>query len=97
LKKGFLTEGLWKYSRHPNCASEQGIWISFYFFGVAASGQWINITLSGSLLLVLLFMGSTQLTESISSEKYPGYALYRKDIPRFIPRIINSSKSKPDL
>jgi steroid 5-alpha reductase family enzyme len=94
LEKGFLTEGLWRYSRHPNCASEQAIWISFYFFGVAASGQWINITLSGSLLLVLLFMGSTQLTESISSEKYPDYADYQKEVPRFIPAIFSTRRNK---
>jgi len=97
LKKGFLTEGLWRYARHPNFISEQAIWICFYFFGVAASGQWLNITITGPVLLILIFIGSSQLTESISSRKYPDYALYRKEIPRFIPRIINSSKSKPDL
>jgi steroid 5-alpha reductase family enzyme len=87
LKKGFLAEGLWRYARHPNFASEQGIWISFYFFGVAASGKWINFTAAGCLLLVLLFMGSTKLTEGISSRKYPEYAHYRKEVPKFIPRI----------
>ncbi|MCJ7449289.1 MAG: DUF1295 domain-containing protein [Bacteroidales bacterium] len=90
LKRGFLTEGLWRYIRHPNFASEQGIWISFYFFGVAASGQWINWTLIGPVLLVLLFLGSTNLTERISSEKYPGYSDYRKSVPKFIPRVFRS-------
>jgi steroid 5-alpha reductase family enzyme len=88
LKKGFLSEGLWSYVRHPNFLAEQCIWISFYFFGIAATGRWINWTLAGPLLLILLFLGSTQLTESISSEKYPGYADYRKDVPKFIPRLI---------
>lgn len=88
LKKGFMTEGFWKYSRHPNFAAEQAIWICFYFFGVAASGKWINITLAGPILLVLLFIGSSQLTESISGGKYPDYAEYKKSVPRFIPRFI---------
>ncbi len=48
LKKGFMTEGFWKYVRHPNFASEQAIWICFYFFGVAASGHWINLTINGT-------------------------------------------------
>jgi steroid 5-alpha reductase family enzyme len=87
LKKGFLTEGLWKYARHPNFAAEQAIWISFYFFGVAASGKWINFTIIGPLLLVLLFIGSSQLTESISSSKYPEYEVYRQVVPRFFPRL----------
>jgi len=87
LRKGFLTEGLWKYVRHPNFASEQAIWISFYLFGVAASGNWINFTLVGPVLLVLLFIGSSIMTEKISSSKYPGYSTYQKEVPKFIPRI----------
>lgn len=85
LKKGFLTEGLWRYVRHPNFVSEQAIWISFYFFGVAVSGQWINPTIAGPVLLVLMFIGSTQLTEGISCEKYPDYADYKKNVPKFLP------------
>jgi steroid 5-alpha reductase family enzyme len=88
LKKGFLTEGLWRYGRHPNFTSEQAIWICFYFFGVAASGEWFNINLAGPVLLILVFIGSSQLTESISSKKYPGYTVYQKEVPKFIPRIL---------
>jgi steroid 5-alpha reductase family enzyme len=87
LSRGFLSEGLWKFARHPNFTSEQAIWICFYFFGVTASGLWINITLAGPVLLTLIFIGSSRLTESISSKKYPGYASYRKEVPIFIPRI----------
>jgi steroid 5-alpha reductase family enzyme len=87
IRKGFLTEGLWKYSRHPNFASEQAIWISFYLFGVAASGKWINFTLAGPVLLVVLFIGSSVMTENISSSKYPEYSVYQKQVPKFIPRI----------
>jgi steroid 5-alpha reductase family enzyme len=92
IKKGFMTQGAWKYVRHPNFASEQLIWISFYLFGVAASGQWINYTLAGPLLLVLLFAGSSRLTESISSRKYPEYAVYQKVVPKFIPLKFSRSK-----
>ena len=90
LKNGFLSEGLWCFVRHPNFVSEQAIWISFYFFGVAASGEWINWTIAGPVLLVLLFLGSTELTERISSEKYPEYANYKKEVPKFIPRIFRA-------
>lgn len=92
IKKGFMTQGAWKYVRHPNFASEQLIWISFYLFGVAASGQWINYTLAGPLLLVLLFAGSSRLTESISSRKYPEYTVYQKEVPSFIPFKFSRSK-----
>jgi steroid 5-alpha reductase family enzyme len=88
LSKGFMTEGLWKYVRHPNFTSEQAIWVCFYFFGVAASGKWLNITILGPVLLIIIFAGSSRLTENISKEKYPEYTAYQKEVSRFIPRII---------
>lgn len=96
LRAGFFRQGLWKYSRHPNFACEQGVWISFYFFGVAASGQWINYTIAGPVLLVLLFIGSSQLTENISSSKYPEYVAYQKSVPKFLPRIFNQKNQGSD-
>jgi steroid 5-alpha reductase family enzyme len=92
LRKGFLTEGMWRFARHPNFACEQAVWITFYLFGVSASGNWLNPTLAGPVLLVLLFQGSTYFTESISSAKYPGYAAYQKIVPKFIPRLFTSRK-----
>jgi len=85
LQKGFVHSGLWSMVRHPNYAAEQAIWIVFYFFSVAATGVWINWSVMGAILLVLLFLGSSSFSESISSGKYPHYAEYRKRVPRFIP------------
>jgi steroid 5-alpha reductase family enzyme len=87
LQKGFVHTGLWGRMRHPNYAAEQGIWIVFYFFSVAASGVWINWSVMGAILLVLLFWGSSNFSESISTGKYPGYSDYQKRVPRFIPFI----------
>jgi steroid 5-alpha reductase family enzyme len=94
IREGFLSEGLWSYVRHPNFISEQGIWISFYLFGVASSGRWFNWTVIGPFLLVLLFRGSTTLTESISSKKYPAYSEYKKDVSEFIPHLFRSLNKK---
>lgn len=73
---GFTHTGFWDYMRHPNYAAEQSIWISFYFFSVIATGHWINWSIPGALLLVLLFVRSSDFSESISKEKYPKYELY---------------------
>jgi steroid 5-alpha reductase family enzyme len=89
INQGFLSEGLWRYVRHPNYASEQAIWISFYLFGAASCGKWINWTITGPLLLILLFLGSTEFTERINIDKYPGYARYKKEVPKFFPRLFN--------
>ena len=61
-------------------------------WGIRLSFKWLNWTLAGSLLLVLLFLGSTALTERISSSKYRGYADYKKDVPKYFPRIFRTFK-----
>lgn len=85
--KGFLDSGLWAYSRHPNYFGEQGVWISFYLFSVSASGQWINWSIAGCLLLIVLFQGSSDFSEEISSSKYTEYNQYKKRVSRFFPII----------
>lgn len=82
---GFVSTGLWGIVRHPNYAMEQSIWIVFYFFSVVATGEWINWSIAGCVLLVILFKGSSDFSEDISAEKYPEYKEYQKRVPRFIP------------
>ena len=83
--RGFLTTGLFSLSRHPNFAAEQTIWVAFYLFSVAASGQWVNWTAIGPALLILLFQGSTAFTEEITARKYPAYADYQRTVSRLVP------------
>ncbi len=85
FKKGFLDSGLWAYCRHPNYFAEQAIWVCFYLFGIAACGQWFNWSIAGSLLLIVMFQGSSNFSEEISAGKYPDYKDYQKRVPRFIP------------
>jgi steroid 5-alpha reductase family enzyme len=87
LKKGFPDKGLWALSRHPNYLAEQAIWVCFYLFSIAASGQWFNWSIAGCLLLIVLFQGSSAFSEEISAGKYPDYADYQKKVPKFLPFI----------
>jgi steroid 5-alpha reductase family enzyme len=82
---GFVRSGLWSLVRHPNYAMEQAIWIVFYGFSVIATGEWVNWSMAGCVLLVILFKGSSDFSESISEAKYPEYKEYQKTVPRFIP------------
>ena len=81
--RGFNTEKLWAYSRHPNYLGEQGIWCSMYLFSVAAGIGVCNWSLIGALLLIMLFLGSSSFAEEISSSKYPEYARYQENVSRF--------------
>lgn len=85
-KKGFIDTGLWSFARHPNYLGEQMMWLSVYIFGIAATGQWLNWTIGGIFLLVLLFRGSSDFSESISAEKYPEYKEYMNRVGRFFPK-----------
>ena len=82
---GFTHTGLWAYMRHPNYMAEQSIWIVFYFFSVNATGYWVNWSIAGCLLLILLFKGSSDFSESISLKKYPLYERYVSDVGRYLP------------
>jgi steroid 5-alpha reductase family enzyme len=85
--KGFVDTGLWSKMRHPNYFAEQSIWLVFYLCSVAASGRWLNWSVMGIILLLLLFQGSSDFSEKISAEKYPAYKDYLKRVPRFLPKL----------
>lgn len=83
--KGFNTVGLWRFSRHPNYFAEQSIWISFYIFSIGAGVGIFNWSLIGGLLLIVLFIGSSNFAEEISASKYPLYAQHCKTVSKFFP------------
>ena len=84
--QGFISSGLWAKVRHPNYACEQSNWIVFYLFSVAATGRWINWSMVGCVLLVILFQSSADFSENISTGKYPDYKDYQKRVPKFFPK-----------
>jgi steroid 5-alpha reductase family enzyme len=93
LSPGFLTTGLFRYSRHPNFFFEQAQWWVFYAIGATAAvasgagflGGALNWTIVGPALLTGLFIGSTIFTESISASRYPEYAQYRRTTSMIVP------------
>ncbi|KAH9943722.1 DUF1295-domain-containing protein [Amylocystis lapponica] len=96
-KRGFVTRGLWAWSRHPNFLCEQSFWILITLFPLLAPESpdlpalsLDSITplwpLSPALVLCWLFFSSTIFTESISLSKYPeGYARYQQRVSMFVP------------
>ena len=43
-------------------------------------------------VITVLFIGSSIMTENISSGKYPEYQTYQKEVPKFIPGIYRIRK-----
>jgi steroid 5-alpha reductase family enzyme len=87
LDRGFNTTGLWKFSRHPNFAAEQTIWVTLYVWAAYTTGSWWNWTVAGPIAYLSVFAGSIPLTEYISAGKYPEYKLYQQRVGRCLPSI----------
>jgi len=96
-KRGFVTRGLWGWSRHPNFFCEQSFWVLINLFPVLAPEfpklpptAFDVITpfwpIAPAVVLCCLFLASTIYTESISITKYPeGYKAYQQRVSMFIP------------
>ena len=82
---GFLRNGLFRFSRHPNFFFEQAQWWVIFCFGAIGAGSVLQPTILGAVLLTLLFVGSTRFTESISASKYPEYASYQATTSAIVP------------
>jgi steroid 5-alpha reductase family enzyme len=85
LDRGFNTTGLFRWSRHPNFAAEQSIWVLVYQWSCFASESFYNWTVLGAISYLILFQSSTIFTESVSNGKYPEYKEYQKQVAMFVP------------
>jgi len=85
VKNGFLTHGLFRFSRHPNYFGELGFWWAVWLMALSVTGDFIQSGFFGPIMLTLLFIGSTIFTESITGGKYPEYKNYQKRTSAIIP------------
>ncbi|CAK9080223.1 unnamed protein product [Durusdinium trenchii] len=85
---GFIQSGLWAWSRHPNYFCEVTMWWAFYLFSIPATGEMLNWTIWGAVFLTGLFLlpgASLDITEALSSSKYPEYRNYQKRVSKYFP------------
>jgi protein-S-isoprenylcysteine O-methyltransferase Ste14 len=104
LDRGFLETGLWSWSRHPNFAAEQAIWVALYQWSCLVTQTFYNWTAIGAVSYFLLFQASTWFTELISAKKYPQYKEYQHRVGMFLPRLpkdlpgdFSDEKAKPKV
>lgn len=85
VRQGFMSKGLFSWSRHPNYFGELSFWWLLYICVGILTGNLLNFSIIGPVLLTLLFIGSTRFTESITASKYPEYAEYQKQTSAIVP------------
>ena len=103
FKRGFLTKGLFRFTRHPNFFAEISLWWIIYGFSISSQYSklqnnfecsiLINYSILAPFFLNLLFHGSTDLTEKITLSKYPKYVEYQSRVSRLFPFLIIPRKS----
>lgn len=103
FRDGFCQSGVYAWMRKPNYTGEQGIWCAYYLFSVASLwsvhtipwyARCCNASVTGCVLLMLLFQGSGHMTEQISITKYPAYKEYQKKVPLYVPKLSMLLKRK---
>jgi len=84
---GFLHDGVFAWSRHPNYFAEQSIWVLMNLYPVLAAGGAfeLNWAMGGVLVLIALFQGSIDLMETITKAKWPRYHKYIEQVPQLLP------------
>ena len=87
LDRGFNTIGIWAYSRHPNFAAEQSVWVGLYVWSCWVTQTYYNWTVVGAIAYLILFQASTWFTELLSSRKYAEYKEYQARVGKFLPRL----------
>jgi steroid 5-alpha reductase family enzyme len=79
-----LTDGVWRYTRHPNYFGDSAQWWGFYLLALAAGGWWTVFSPLLMTFLLLRVSGVRMLEKSLQKTK-PGYEDYTRRTSAFFP------------
>ena len=83
-KGKIMTEGLWRYTRHPNYFGEVALWWGIYFVALSVPHGWATILGPMTITYLILKVSGIPLLE----EKYkdnPEFQAYKKRTSSFLP------------
>ncbi len=79
-----LSDGVWRYTRHPNYFGDAALWWGFYLIAAAAGGFWAIFSPIIMTLLLRNVSGVAMLEKTLINSK-PGYQEYVESTNAFIP------------
>ncbi len=90
--EGFITTGLWRYSRHPNYLGEIILWfgVALLAMPVLSGWQWVTMVSPVFVFLLLTRVSGVPLLERKSDKRWgenPEYIAYRDSTPVLVPFI----------
>jgi steroid 5-alpha reductase family enzyme len=88
---GFISSGLWQYSRHPNYFGEILLWVGVALFALPAFTGWNFVMLISPVFVALLLIkvSGIPLLERKSDKKFghlDTYQEYKKNTPVLVPK-----------
>jgi len=83
-KGKLMTEGLWKYSRHPNYFGESVMWWGLFLVTISFPYGWIALVSPVIITFFLLKVTGIPLAEK-SLSSHPDFSGYKKKTSIFIP------------
>jgi steroid 5-alpha reductase family enzyme len=83
-KGRLMTEGLWKYTRHPNYFGEATMWLGIFIIALSTPYGWVAVIAPVIIVYLLLFVSGIPLNEK-SFENKPGWSAYKKRTSKFVP------------
>ena len=79
-----MTEGLWRYTRHPNYFGEATMWWGILLVALSGGASILTVISPLTITLLLLFVSGVPLLEK-SMKNRPGYAEYAARTSVFFP------------
>lgn len=79
-----MTQGLWKYTRHPNYFGEVTLWWGFWLLVVGLPGGWFSAIGPATLTFLILFVSGVPLLEK-RQMKNPAFRKYAQKTSVFLP------------
>lgn len=83
-KGKIMTQGLWKYTRHPNYFGEVALWWGIYLIALSVPWGWASILGPAAITYLILKVSGIPLLE----EKYkdnPEFQMYKRRTSAFFP------------
>ena len=91
--EGFITNGLWRYSRHPNYFGEIILWIGIAVLAWPVLQGWQYATLISPIFVIFLLIkvSGIRMVELRADKRWgedPEYQAYRSNTPVLVPRLV---------
>ena len=79
------SEGLWRYSRHPNYFFECLHWFTYLLLAIGSPWWWVGLIAPAVMAFLLLRLSGIPITEAHLAKSRPGYADYMRSTSAFVP------------